>query len=132
KDQIVGAVYGIRMRQAAVGETGIGPLEAQVVQLLASAAGIGLARQEQEAEAGRLRVQFEQFFSSSLAKELEKNPRLLEGQEREVTVMFTDIRGFSRLSERLGPSDICRLVSEVMDRITQRVKEFNGVVVDYY
>jgi adenylate cyclase len=45
--------------------------------------------------------------------------------------MFTDIRGFSRMAERLGPTDTCRLVSDVMDRITARVKEFGGVVVDY-
>lgn len=131
QDQIVGAVYGIRTRQAAVGEAGIGPLEAQVVQLLASAAGIGLARQEQEAEAGRLRVQFEQFFSSSLARELEKNPRLLEGQEREVTVLFCDLRGFSRLAERMGPHDTCRLIRDALGEITEQIREREGVVVDY-
>ncbi|CAN5426712.1 hypothetical protein BH10PLA2_BH10PLA2_27510 [soil metagenome] len=131
QDQIVGAVYGIRTRQATPGETGIGPLEAQIVQLLASAAGIGLARQEQEAEAGRLRVQFEQFFSSSLARELEKNPLLLEGQEREVTVLFCDIRGFSRVAERLGPHDTCRLIRDALGEITEQIRERDGVVVDY-
>jgi adenylate cyclase len=131
QDQIVGAVYGIRTRQAAAGDAGIGPLEAQIVQLLASAAGVGLARQEQEAEAGRLRVQFEQFFSSSLARELERNPRLLEGQEREVTVLFCDIRGFSRLAERLGPHDTCRLIGDALGEITEQVREKEGVVVDY-
>ena len=39
-------------------------------------------------------MQFDQFFPPELARELESNPRLLEGQEREVTVMFGDIRGF--------------------------------------
>ena len=131
KDQIVGAVYGTRTRQPAIGDTGIGPLEAQIVQLLASAAGIGLARQEQEEEAGRLRVQFEQFFSSSLARELEKNPRLLEGQEREVTILFCDIRGFSRLAERLGPHDTCRLIRDALGEITEQIREREGVVVDY-
>ena len=131
QDQIVGAVYGIRTRQVAAGDGGIGPLEAQIVQLLASAAGIGLARQEQEAEAGRLRVQFEQFFSSSLARELERNPRLLEGQEREITVLFCDIRGFSRLAERLGPHDTCRLIRDALGEITEQIREREGVVVDY-
>src|SRR5262249_30663134 len=85
RDQVVGMVYGCRNRYTRQRGIGIGPLEAQVMQLLASAVGVGLARLEQEAEAGRLRVQFEQFFSADLARELEKNPRLLEGQEREVT-----------------------------------------------
>jgi adenylate cyclase len=131
QDQVVGAVYGCRTRSAGPRGTGVGPLEAQVVQLLASAVGIGLARQEQEAEASRLRVQFEQFFSANLARELQRNPRLLEGQEREVTVLFSDIRGFSRLAERLGPHDTCRLVADVMERLTARIREFDGVVVDY-
>jgi adenylate cyclase len=131
RDQVVGAVYGLRTRFNPHTGLGIGPLEAQVMQLLASAVGVGLARAEQEAEAGRLRVQFEQFFSADLARELQKNPRLLEGQERTVTVLFSDIRGFSRLAERLGPTDSCRLVADVMERLTARVRASDGVVVDY-
>jgi adenylate cyclase len=133
RDNVVGVLYGTRTRGVELrGAAGIGKLQAYVVQLLASAVGVGLARLEKEAEASRQRVQFEQFFSSSLARELARNPCLLDGQEREVTVMFSDIRGFSRLAEKLGPTDICRLVSDVMDRITARVKEFEGVVVDYF
>ena len=135
RDQVVGMVYGVRNRFArlrgASSGMGIGPLEAQVMQLLASAVGVGLARQEQEAEAGRLRVQFEQFFSADLARELQRNPKLLDGQEREITVLFSDIRGFSRLSERLGPMETCKLVSYVMEKLTNRVRECEGVVVDY-
>jgi adenylate cyclase len=136
RDQVVGMVYGVRnrftrTRGASVSGLGIGPLEAQVMQLLASAVGVGLARQEQEAEAGRLRVQFEQFFSADLARELQRNPRLLDGQEREITVLFSDIRGFSRLAERLGPTETCKLVSYVMEKVTNRIREFEGVVVDY-
>jgi adenylate cyclase len=66
-----------------------------------------------------------------LARELQKNPRLLEGQEREITALFADIRGFSRLAERLGPKDLVALVADVMDRLTARVLEFDGVLVTY-
>ncbi len=131
RDQVVGAVYGCRNRFNPHVGLGIGQLEAQVMQLLASAVGVGLARMEQEAEAGRLRVQFEQFFSADLARELQRNPRLLDGQEREVTVLFSDIRGFSGLAMRLGPTDTCNLVAAVMDRLTEHVRAFDGVVVDY-
>jgi adenylate cyclase len=132
EENIVGAVYGSRSQYDRVSRTiGIGPLEAQVVQLLASAAGAGLARLERDAEAMRQRVQFEQFVSADVARELHRNPRLLEGQEREVTIMFSDIRGFSRLSEKLGPRDTCKLVAQVMDRLTNRIREFGGMLVDY-
>ena len=131
-DEVVGALYGSRrLRYTELSGEGIGPLEAQLVQLLASAVGAGLARLEKEAEATRLRVQFEQFFSPGLARELQTNPRLLEGQEREVTVLFTDIRGFSRLTQQCGPSKTFQLVSELMERIVSRVRQFDGVVVDY-
>jgi adenylate cyclase len=130
RDQVVGMVYGCRTRITAQG-LGIGPLEAAVMQLLASTVGVGLTRAEKEAEASRLRVQFEQFFSPELARELQKNPRLLEGQEREVTILFSDIRGFSRHAARLGPMDTCKLVSDVMECLTARVRDFEGVVVDY-
>jgi adenylate cyclase len=131
EDEVVGAVYGCRNRITPHAGLGIGALEAQVMQLLASAVGVGLARQEQESRAARRLVQLEQFFPGDLAREMERNPHVLDGQEREVTVLFSDIRGFSRLAERLGPTDICRLVADVMERLTARVVESGGVVVNY-
>jgi len=131
-DEVIGALYGSRrLRYADLGGRGVGALEAQLVQLLASAVGAGFARLEKESEAARLRVQFEQFFSPGLARELQTNPRLLEGQEREVTVLFTDIRGFSRLTQQCGPGKTFQLVSDILERVVSCVRQFDGVVVDY-
>ncbi len=130
-DRVVGAVYGSRSRITPHAGLGIGSLEAQVMQLLASVVGVGLARQEQEARALRRLVQLEQFFPGDLAREMEQNPHVLDGQEREVTVLFSDIRGFSHMAERLGPMDTFRLAGEVMDRLTTRVQETGGIVVHY-
>jgi signal transduction histidine kinase len=55
RDEVVGVVYGTRNQRARGRE--LGPLEAQVVQLLAVAVGAGLARLKQDAEAERLRVE---------------------------------------------------------------------------
>lgn len=131
QDQIVGAIYGTRTLSTVRNEQGISDMEAQVLQLLATAVGLGLARLKQEQEAHRLRFQFEQFFSRSLAEELERDPKLLEGQVRDITVMFCDIRGFSRISEKLTPLETCRLVGEVMEIVTDCVRKHEGVVVDY-
>jgi adenylate cyclase len=131
QDRVVGAVYGCRSRFTAHSGLGIGPLEAQVMQLLASVVAVGLARQEEEARAARRLVQLEQFFPGDLAREMEQNPHVLDGQEREVTVLFSDIRGFSGMAERLGPRDTCQLVADVMDHLTTRVQEAGGVVVHY-
>src|SRR5262245_31506134 len=54
RDEVAGALYGSRTRSPRAKD--IGPLEAQVVQLLAAVVGTGLARLEQDAEATRLRV----------------------------------------------------------------------------
>ena len=55
KEEVVGAVYGVRNQRARGRE--LGPLEAQVVQLLAVVVGVGIARHQQDAEAQRLRVE---------------------------------------------------------------------------
>jgi adenylate cyclase len=122
-------VYGARRGAGRSPE--ISPLEAQLTQVLAAAVAAGLARQASEAQAARRRVQFEQFFTSDLAAALDRDPRLLEGREREVTVLFADIRGFSEVSERLPARLSCELIRDFMEQFTARIVESSGVVVDY-
>src|SRR5690606_19528465 len=102
---------------------GVKPLEAMVVQLLAAAVSAGLARLYQEAEASRNRIQFERFFSQELARALEQQPGLLLGQQREISVLFSDLRGFTSISERLGAERTFALLSDVLDRLTNCVME---------
>jgi len=127
--KVLGAVYGARRGEGRSPE--IRPLEAQLTQVLAAAVAAGLARQESEAHAARRRVQFEQFFTPDLAAALDNDRSLLEGREREVTVLFADIRGFSGVSERLSARLTCELIREIMEHLTARIMESAGVVVDY-
>jgi len=131
EQRTIGCLFGRRCRPGPNGPPNISPLDAQIVQLVASTIGVGLARQEKEAEAVRARIQFEQFFSPVLARELARNPNLLTGRERAVSILFADLRGFSKLSERLKPLDVCAVVSDVMDALTLIVVDHGGVVVDY-
>jgi adenylate cyclase len=131
-DGIVGVVYGSRGISAGAKRPGILPMEARLVQLLAGAVSAGLARMEKEAEAARNRARFEQFASPVVAAELERNPELLEGTEREITVLFSDLRGFSRISEQLGARDTFQLVGDVMDKLTEQVLKHGGIIIDYY
>jgi adenylate cyclase len=130
--RVIGAVYGSRGRSIDA-RPAIDPSQAAIVQLLATYLGARLARQELDREANRLRQQFEQFFSPELADALQRDETLLVGRQREVTVMFADIRGFSGISERLKdrPQAICELVGAVMDRLTECIRDTGGVVVDY-
>jgi adenylate cyclase len=127
--EVIGAVYGTRRGAGTALE--IRPLEAQLTQVLAAAVAAGLARQQSEAQAARRRVQFEQFFTPDLAAALDGDPALLDGRDREVTVLFADIRGFSALSESISPRLVCELIRDVMQHLTARIMESYGVVVDY-
>ncbi|MBK6663054.1 MAG: adenylate/guanylate cyclase domain-containing protein [Thermoflexaceae bacterium] len=129
--EVVGIVYGARELKPGSEPPRVTRLEALVVQVLAAAVGAGLERQEQEARAVRSQVQFEQFFSPELARELASDASLLEGREREVTLLFTDVRNFSRISERLGAQRTFAMMQDVMELQTVRIREEDGVVVDY-
>jgi adenylate cyclase len=125
-DEVSGVLYGSRTWKG-IGRGNIRPLEAQVVQLLAAAVGDNLAR----TAATRTRAQFEQFFSPELVRELERNPALLEGRNQEVTILVSDLRGFTNLSERLGPETTCRIVRDIMERLSDQIVAHGGVIVDY-
>lgn len=132
KNNVVGIVYGSRDMRTAAGQKGISPLEAQFFQLLAGAVSAGLARLSREADAARARVQFEQFFSPELARALERDAGVLAAQQRELTLLFADLRGFSRIAERIGARETYSLLADILDRMTNEVMDHGGVVIDYY
>jgi adenylate cyclase len=125
-DDVVGVLYGSRT-WGGLGRGKIRPLEAQVVQLLAAGVSDNLTR----TTATRTRAQFEQFFSSELVHELERDPKLLEGRSQEVTILVSDLRGFTSMSERLSPETTCRIMRDVMERLSNRILEEGGVITDY-
>ena len=130
--RVIGAVYGHRSRDLADGAAAeITYLEALLVETLASGVAAGLARMEQEKASLQRKVQFEQFFSPELAARLETQPDLLTGRDADVTVLFCDIRGFSTVSERLGPAQTMEWVGSVLSTLSEPVAASGGVLVDY-
>lgn len=129
---VIGAVYG--ERRASGGATVVAPiteLEAMLVELLSCSVAAGLARLEQEQAAIEARVLFEQFFTPELSQQLQADPLLLSGKDAIVTVLFCDIRGFSRISERVGAALTFDWINAVMGVLSDCVIEHNGVLVDY-
>jgi adenylate cyclase len=106
-------------------------LEAMLLELLASGVATGLARLEQERVALAAQVQLEQFFTVELARYLSANPQMLQGRNASVTVLFCDIRGFSRYSEKLGPGKTLEWINDVMGVLSDCVLAHKGVLVDY-
>jgi adenylate cyclase len=130
--ECIGALYGDRRKfSPMVLQPDFTKIQALLVELLAMGVAAGLARVEQEQAALRAQVQFEQFFSPELAKHLALQPDLLEGRDTEVSLLFCDIRAFSRISERLGPGGTVEWIRDVMETLSQCVRAHGGVLVDY-
>jgi adenylate cyclase len=129
---VIGALYGERRYNPSTLEMeSITELEAMLVEVLARGVAAGLARLEQEQQVMAARVQFEQFFTPELARQLARQPDLLKGRDTEVSLLFCDIRRFSRISERLGPARTVEWISAVMGSLSDCVRAHDGVLVDY-
>ncbi len=124
---VIGALYGDRRFGSS--ETGepIGDLEAALIEVMAGAVSSGLARQRQE----KIRSSLTQFFSAAVAERLEQDNDLLSGRDAEVTVLFCDIRGFSTISERVGPKRTIEWINDVLTELSECVMDTDGVLVDY-
>jgi adenylate cyclase len=143
--EVIGALYGDRLLSSAVlalrkgdqadsSRLREGPIsrhEAVLVEVLAVGVAAGLARVKEEQAALRARVQFEQFFTRELSLQLAAQPDLLQGRESEVTLLFCDVRGFSRISERLGPGRTVEWLQDVMGALSECVFARHGVLVEY-
>ena len=120
-----GALYGDSRNDV------ISELEMMVVQLVASGIANGMARLDQQEQAIRADNQFSSFFGSELAQELKRNPKLLEGREAEVSILFCDIRGFSSISDRVGPAKTLEWINDVLEVMSTCVVDHGGILVDY-
>lgn len=129
--KVLGVLYGDRRGGGQVKVPEISPFEAKLVEVLASGIAAGLARVKEEQAAMAARVQFEQFFTPQLAIQLESDPQLLEGRDANITVLFADVRGFSRISEKLGPARTMTWLQDVMGSLSECVLECDGVLVDF-
>lgn len=64
---------------------------------------------------------FGRFVPPAVVRELMKDPERLKlgGEERELTIMFSDIRGFTALTERLSPLELTRFLNSYTDDMTE-------------
>jgi adenylate cyclase len=80
-----------------------------------------------------LRQMFGVFKSEAVARALEDDPGHLHrmGEERELTAMFADIRGFTAFSEGRGPREIVALLNAYFSAVVPIVESHGGVVDKY-
>jgi adenylate cyclase len=95
-----------------------------------------LARSFNEMAAGlqdreRVRGLLGKVVSPAIAEELLRRPITLGGEEREVTVLFVDIRGFTAHCEGVAPGAVLDLLNRYLTRVTGAIEAEGGVVDKY-
>ena len=83
------------------------------------------------AERDRVRDLLDKNVSPEIAAQLMRDGAALGGEEREVTILFVDLRSFTRLSESMPPRDVLALLNRYFDRMSGIVEIYHGVVDKY-
>lgn len=76
---------------------------------------------------------FGQYVPPELVDEMALDPQAysLEGESREMTVLFSDVRGFTTISESLTPTQLTALMNEFLTPMTQVVQKHRGTIDKY-
>ena len=81
-----------------------------------------------------IKKQFAGYASPTVVKLLQENPDLIKkGVKKEVSILFSDLRGFTPLGESFGDdvAGLTRIMNGYMDAITQPVLDANGMIIKY-
>ncbi|HBG04325.1 MAG: guanylate cyclase [Geobacteraceae bacterium GWC2_58_44] len=84
----------------------------------------------EERHARRIRAMFSSYVTTTIVNELIKNPELarLGGEKREITVLFSDIRGFTGFSEQHEPEEVVALLNEYLGAMTDVILKCGGTL----
>ncbi|CUT01041.1 adenylate cyclase [Candidatus Kryptonium thompsonii] len=81
----------------------------------------------------QIRSMFEKYVDASVVDKLIENPELmaLGGEERELTILFSDIQGFTTMSEKLTPHELVTLLNELLDELSIIIFKNKGTIDKY-
>ncbi len=76
---------------------------------------------------------FGQYVPPELVREMAKNPEKIDmtGESREMTVLFSDIRGFTNIAEGLDPKQLSQMMNEFLTPMTKIIHEHRGTIDKY-
>ena len=86
-----------------------------------------------ERERAQIRGAFSLYLSPDVVEELARDPARLKlgGEERELTVMFTDVRGFTTISEQFDPQGLTRFMNRFLTPMTDIILAERGTIDKY-
>jgi PAS domain S-box-containing protein len=90
-------------------------------------------QKRREAEVEAIRKIFKHYVHPHVVEQLIKNPKALRlgGETREITIIFADIRGYTRLSENLEPEEVMSILNSYLKIMVERIWEQEGTVTAF-
>ncbi|MBW3497666.1 CHASE2 domain-containing protein [Janthinobacterium sp. NKUCC08_JDC] len=88
-----------------------------------------------EVRKGRALVaRFGEYVAPELVAEMADDPRryTMEGENRELTVLFADVRGFTAISEQLAPAALREYINEYLTAMSEDIRDSHGGTLDKY
>lgn len=84
----------------------------------------------EERYAKRIRAMFSSYVTEKIVNELIKHPNLakLGGERREITVLFSDVRGFTTFSEKNAPEEVVAMLNEYLGEMTNVIFQWDGTL----
>lgn len=107
------------------------PLTAPTLAFIAAASlGFVYAGQQDREQKRFIKDAFARYLPPSLVDQLVDNPEMLKlrGERRDITLIFTDVAGFTTISEKLPPTTLVHVLSEYMDGMTRIILEHGGTI----
>ena len=97
---------------------------------LPSLAIVAIKFMKEESQKRFIKSAFSYYLSPSVIDEIIKDPESLElgGEDREITIFFSDIKGFSTISEKLTPQELVKRLNEYLTEMTDIILKYNGTV----
>ena len=97
--------------------------------------GVGVKFISEFLQKQQIRKQFGTYLSPDLVAQLQRQPELLVlgGESRELSIMFTDVRGFTTISEHYGKDvqGLTRIMNRYMTAMTKKILENKGTLDKY-
>jgi class 3 adenylate cyclase len=111
------------------------PVQPSLMVLLVFATAEGVSYMQSEAERRQVRGAFKQYLAPELVDELARHPERLRlgGEQRTMTIMFCDVRGFTTISEqyKADPQGLTALVNRLLTPMTDVVLTCKGTIDKY-
>ena len=104
-----------------------------ISQFITGSTAFYLRFREQYKLRQQIKKQFEHYLDPRQVKELQKNPEKLKlgGEKRYATFLFTDVRGFTALSETLEPEEVTYIMNKALTAQQMAVQKHGGMVDKY-